>query len=99
MADRTLRTTLALPAELIAAADRAVRAGKARSRNELVSIALRRELQAMERAAIDAEFAGMATDASYQDEAETIMREFAQADREALDAGECAYAGDDRATR
>jgi len=46
MATRTVRTTLALPADLLAAVDQAGRAGKARSRNELVAMALRWELAA-----------------------------------------------------
>ena len=40
----TIRTTLALPADLLAAVDQAVQAGHARSRNELVAKALQREL-------------------------------------------------------
>ena len=54
---RTVRTTVTLPANLLEAMDRAVREGNARSRNELITIALRRELAAQERAAIDAAFA------------------------------------------
>ena len=49
MALRTVRTTLALPVDLLEAVDQAVRAGKARSRNELVTMALRRELAAQDR--------------------------------------------------
>ena len=37
MATHTVRTTIALPAELLAAVDQAVQAGKARSRHELVT--------------------------------------------------------------
>ena len=48
-----MRTTLALPVELLAAVDQAIRAGYARSRNELVTMALRRELAAQQRATID----------------------------------------------
>jgi Arc/MetJ-type ribon-helix-helix transcriptional regulator len=83
MPSRTVRTTLALPADLLAAVDQAVQAGKARSRNELVRMALERELAAQKRAAIDAAFAGMADDPAYQSEAEAIADEFAQADWEA----------------
>src|SRR5207249_3486162 len=53
MPAQTVRTTLTLPVELLEAADRAVRTGRARSRNELVARALRHELAALERAAID----------------------------------------------
>ncbi len=45
--------------------------------------ALRRELAALERAEIDAAFEGMAEDAEYQAEVTQIIKEFAQADREA----------------
>lgn len=84
MATHTVRTTLALPADLLAAVDQAVRAGKARSRNELVAMALRRELAAQQRAAIDAAFAAMAQDPTYQAEAQDIAAAFAAADWEAL---------------
>jgi metal-responsive CopG/Arc/MetJ family transcriptional regulator len=77
------RTTIALPADLLARVDEAVHAGKARSRNSLVAAALRRELAAIERDEIDASFEGMAEDAEYQAEVEQLMKEFAQADAEA----------------
>ncbi len=79
-----VRTTLALPADLLAAVDRAVREGRARSRNELVAVALARELAAQERAELDAAFAGMAEDSEYQAEARAVAAEFAPADWEAL---------------
>ena len=60
MATPTVRTTFALPADLLAAVDQAVQAGQARSRNEWVARALQRELAAQQRAAIDAAFAAMA---------------------------------------
>ena len=44
MATPTVRTTFALPADLLAAVDQAVQAGQARSRNEWVVRALQREL-------------------------------------------------------
>jgi Arc/MetJ-type ribon-helix-helix transcriptional regulator len=80
---QTIRTTFALPADLLAAVDEAVQAGKARSRNELVRMAVEHELAAQQRAAIDAAFAAMAQDPDYQAEAEEIAREFAVADWEA----------------
>lgn len=83
MPSRTVRTTLALPADLLAAVDQAVQAGKARSRNELVRIALERELAAQQRAAIDAAFAEMAEDPDYQAEAKAMAEAFAAADWEA----------------
>jgi metal-responsive CopG/Arc/MetJ family transcriptional regulator len=83
MSTRTVRTTLALPADLLEAVDQAIQAGKARSRNELVAVALRHELATLQRAAIDAAFAEMAQDPTYQAEAHEIATTFAQADREA----------------
>ena len=84
MPARTVRTTLALPADLLAAADRAVQAGKARSRNEFVANALRRELAVQERASIDAAFMGMAKDYDFQQEAIAVAEPFAMSDWEAL---------------
>lgn len=78
----TVRTTIALPADLLAAADRAVKDGRARSRNELLATALRRELAAQRRAEIDAAFAEMATDAEYQAEALAMAEEFVTAEWE-----------------
>lgn len=84
MSIKTVRATLTLPDRLLAAADEAVKKGKARSRNELVAVALQHELAAHERAEIDAAFAGMADDAAYQMEAQMIAAEFSEADWEAL---------------
>ncbi len=86
--DGIVRTTLALPIELLEAADRAVRKGKAKSRNEFVTQALRHELAAQKRAEIDAAFASMADDIEYQTEAAMISNEFVQADWEAFEIGE-----------
>jgi hypothetical protein len=49
-----------------------------------VSIALRHELAARERAEIDAAFAGMADDPDYRADSEMLEREFAKADWEAF---------------
>jgi metal-responsive CopG/Arc/MetJ family transcriptional regulator len=84
VSDRNVRTTVALPADLVAAADRAVREGRASSRSALLATALRNELAALERAAVDAAFATMADDPVYQAEAAAIADEFAAADWEAL---------------
>ena len=80
----TIRTTLALPAALLAAVDQAVQAGHARSRNEFIAKALQREIAAQQRAAIDAAFAAMAADPTYHTEAQALTEAFAQADWEAL---------------
>lgn len=81
---RTVRTTFTLAADLLEAMDRAVREGNARSRNELITMALRRELAAQERAAIDAAFAAMADDPVYHAEAREVATAFAAADWEAI---------------
>jgi metal-responsive CopG/Arc/MetJ family transcriptional regulator len=83
MAERIVRTTVALPAVLLEAMSQAVREGKACSRNELAATALRHELMAQEDAAIDAPFMEMANDQEYQAEIKAIMDEFAGADAEA----------------
>lgn len=63
---KTVRTTLALPADQLAAADELVRGGGARSPNELVAAALRRELAARRRQEIDAAFAGIGEDLEHE---------------------------------
>ncbi len=85
---QAIRTTLALPADLLAAMDKAVKTGQARSPNELVCIALERELASQKRAEIDAAFADMAQDADDQDEAKQIAREFEAANWEAWEQAE-----------
>ncbi len=84
MATQIVRTTFALPADLLAAVDQAVQAGQARSRNEWVARVLQRELAAQQRATIDAAFAAMAEDPAYHAEAQEITQTFAHADWEAL---------------
>jgi metal-responsive CopG/Arc/MetJ family transcriptional regulator len=79
-----VRTTLALPADLLTEVDRVVEAGRARSRNEFVAAALRRELAARRRADIDAAFEGMAQDEEYLTESERIEQEMAPSSWEAL---------------
>lgn len=78
------RTTIAVPEELLALADRAVREGRARSRAELLARALRREFAAQRRAAVDAAFARMADDPEYQAGALRVAEEYAIADWEAI---------------
>ncbi|HEY3115678.1 MAG TPA: ribbon-helix-helix domain-containing protein [Chloroflexota bacterium] len=84
MASKIVRTTLALPADLLEAADQTVRRGGARSRNELVAAALRRELETRQRETIDAAIGDMAQDAEYLRELGQLMDEFATADGETL---------------
>lgn len=82
------RTTIALPAKLLDAADRAIRAGKARSRTDLLSRALQRELAVQRRAEIDAAFLEMANDPEYQREAVLMAEEAVVAGWEALQLSE-----------
>ena len=77
-------TTLALPADLLAAVDKLVEEGRATSRDDLIANALRREVAEARRSALDAEFLAMAEDADYQSEARQILAEFARADWETL---------------
>lgn len=81
---KIVRTTLAIPDELLAATDRAVQEGKAKSRNEFVAIALRHELAALKRAEIDAAFALMSDDEQYKSVAIAIANEFSNTDWEAF---------------
>ena len=82
---------VALPSRLLEATEKVVKAGKAKSRDELIARALRKELAAIKRAEIDAAFARMANDAEYQSEALQIAEEFAQSDWEAWQIGESEY--------
>jgi metal-responsive CopG/Arc/MetJ family transcriptional regulator len=88
MAPGTARIAVTLPSELRSAVDQAVREGGAKSRNELMANALRRELAALERAAIDAAFAEMAHDLDYQEESRRLTAEFESSDWEAFQLGE-----------
>lgn len=85
---KIVRTTLALPDDLLAATDQAIKEGKARSRNEFVAVALRHELAALKRAEIDAAFTFMSNDAQYKSVAIAIANEFSSADWEAFKLGE-----------
>jgi metal-responsive CopG/Arc/MetJ family transcriptional regulator len=88
MSAQTVRTTITLPVDLVDEADRAVREGRARSRNDLLVTALRRELAAQERAEIDAAFAAMADDQELQAEAVELAEEGVRAGWEALQLAE-----------
>lgn len=76
------RTTVALPADLLEAADLEVAKGRAASRSGLLADALEAELRRREEEAIDAAFRLVLDDEDYRNEAERIMKEFDSADRE-----------------
>ena len=78
------RTTLTLPADLLARVDQAVRKGRAHSRNSFVAAALERDLAAQEHTELDAEFAGMAQDEEYLAESTQLDAELTGASAEAL---------------
>jgi metal-responsive CopG/Arc/MetJ family transcriptional regulator len=78
------RTTIALPTALLAATDRAVTDGKAKSRNELIARAIQKELALIRRAEIDADLSQMGQDTEYQAEVLQMEAEFAIAQWEAL---------------
>jgi len=80
----TIRTTVALPVDLLNGIDAAVRSGRAASRNAFLARAVRHELERLQREAIDREFEMMATDAHYQREARRISDEYVTSDWEAL---------------
>jgi metal-responsive CopG/Arc/MetJ family transcriptional regulator len=86
MMTTTTRTTIALPVALLAATDRAVTDGKAKSRNELIARAIQRELASIRRAEIDASLTQMGRDPEYQAEVLQMEAEFAFAQWEALQA-------------
>ncbi|MFB2876562.1 CopG family transcriptional regulator [Floridanema aerugineum] len=82
---------VALPSQLLEATEKVVKAGKAKSRNELIARALRKELAAIKRAEIDAELAEMAKDPEDQKEVLQMEAEFANASWEAWQIGESEY--------
>jgi metal-responsive CopG/Arc/MetJ family transcriptional regulator len=88
MKTETVRTTLTIPRELLEATDKAVMEGKAKSRNDFVAQALRRELALQKRSEIDAALAEMANDPDYHTEVLKLELEFATAQWEALQLGE-----------
>jgi metal-responsive CopG/Arc/MetJ family transcriptional regulator len=79
MKNQTVRTTITLPAELLAATDKAISQGKAKSRNEFVAQALLHELEALKRAEIDAALMEMAQDPEYQVQVLQMEADFAVA--------------------
>ena len=84
LVDTMHRTTADLPAGLPEPAQRLVQEGAPRSRNRVIVTALERYLDQMEREAIDAQFAAMATDESYQRLMVSLAEELAKSDWEAL---------------
>jgi metal-responsive CopG/Arc/MetJ family transcriptional regulator len=84
----TVRTTFTIPIELLEATDKAIKSGKAKSRNEFIAMALERELAVQKRAEIDEALTEMLQDPEYQAEVLKLEAEFANAQWEALKLGE-----------
>lgn len=84
MGVRTVRTTISLPEELLHRADRVVREGAAKSRNELLASALSHEIESLERREIDEAFARMAEDEEYLEEAESLAEQLAGSEQEPM---------------
>ena len=84
MLKQSVRTTVTLPEQLLKAVDQAVEAGKAKSRNELIAIALGHELAALRRLEIDQAFEERSADQEYQQESLKLSEEFAESDSETL---------------
>lgn len=79
-----IRTTLDLPVSLRDRIQSAIKQGAAPSQNSFIVQALEEYLARLEEARIDAEFAQMEGDESYQTLQLQIAAEFAQVDWEAL---------------
>jgi Arc/MetJ-type ribon-helix-helix transcriptional regulator len=88
MTSHIVRTTIALPSQLLAATDLAVSQGQVKSRNELIAQALTHELAALKRAEIDLALTEMSQDPTYQVEVLKMEAEFATASWEALNTQE-----------
>ncbi len=81
--DARVRTTVSIAADLLRRVDLAVKEGVAASRNEFLAVALEKLLSAHRRERIDAAFAEMAEDRTYQSEALELEDEFQHADAQA----------------
>jgi len=85
MPSPSVRTTLAIPTDLLQATDVLVSQGKANSRNEFIAQALKHELASLKKAEIDESLAEMAQQQDYQTEVLKMDSEFAIASWEALE--------------
>lgn len=80
---KTVRTTIALPPELLDGIDREVAQARAESRNGFLWEAVERELKRRSDEAIDAAYAAVLGDPEYIRESKQIAKEFEAADHEA----------------
>ena len=77
MPSSSVRTTLAIPTDLLQATDALVSQGKANSRNEFIAQTLKHELASLKRAEIDESLVEMAQQQDYQAEVLKMDSEFA----------------------
>jgi hypothetical protein len=84
---KKIRTTITLPKPVYEEARSLINseAAPAESMNGFLEAAVTAYLKHFKRRQIDAEFAGMATDPAYQQEAESISEEFSESDQEAFE--------------
>lgn len=85
---RRAQATINLPADLLDVVDAEVRKGNVRSREEFFEAAIVNQVAALHRTSVDQQFAAMAADRVYLNEAVQISEEFSVADWEALQSGE-----------
>lgn len=85
---KTVRTTVAIPAELVRQSQRYIDKGAVPSRNALIIAALERFLAELESQEIDQQFAAMADDEAYQELNKQLAEEFEESDWEALNKAE-----------
>ena len=85
---KTVRTTVTLPADLLQRSQKLVDAGQVPNRNVLIVSALERLLAELERAEIARQFAALAEDEAYQTMQTEMAESFAESDWEALNDGE-----------
>ena len=83
-----IRTTVTLPADLIARSQPFLDQGMIASRNALIVAAVEHFLSELERQEIDRQFAAMSNDEAYQALNEAIADDFSDSDWEALNMGE-----------
>lgn len=84
MENLIILNNVAISSDLLAATDKAVQQGKAKNRNEFIAKALRRELEALKRAEIDAQLTEMVNEPDYQTQVLQMEAEFATSQWEAL---------------
>ncbi len=79
---RTIRTTVALSADLLAFVDGEIAEGRAESRNELLNEALERELRRRRSEEIDRQILAASSDPALLAMEQEVMKDFEAADRD-----------------